>query len=99
MWKTWQVLDTPFLFDGAVALGDMLDIEAGDAFSLNFARFPSFIFLLVHSGRSRYRPWGDVAAIYHRPLGGWRRSKERKLTHFEVVLTFTNTLSGLVVAG
>ena len=54
--------------------------QAGDAFSLHFARFPHLFDLLVHSGRSRYRPWGDVAATHHRSVGGWRRSYERNLT-------------------
>ena len=33
-----------------------------------------------------------VASIYHRPLGGWRRSHERKLTIFEASLRRNNIL-------
>ena len=38
-------------------------------FSLHFARF-SLFFLLVHFWQIALPPFGGVAAIYHRPLGG-----------------------------
>ena len=48
----------------------------------SFAQFRSFStsFFLVNSGRSCYRIREGVAAIYHRPLGGWRREHVWNLT-------------------
>ena len=46
-------------------------------FSLHFARFSLFLFLLVRSGRSRYRPWGASlrSTIVPSVVGGVKTSE------------------------
>ena len=52
-------------------------VAAGDALFTPLRSFPPpFLFVLVHSGRSRYRPWGVPPRrcdLRSRPLGGERR--------------------------
>jgi len=61
---------------------------AGDAF---FTPFRSHVFPLFFFARALWQiappSLGDVAAICHRPLGGWRRQHERGLTIWRWGLT------------
>ena len=64
-----------------------VDMAGEPPFSLNFARFvSSFFILLVHSDRSRHRPWGVSPRRYDLPssrtIGGWPRKDECNLTIF-----------------
>ena len=79
---------------GEVDILEELVVRDRFAFCTHFCSFSTLFCFARALWQIALPPLGGVAAIYHRPLGGWRRSNEQKLTHFECFWRKKNTLSG-----